>query len=166
MSHAVPRYLALAGIHGALRWTLCSPWQEQDAALAMLSELGVRSATVMRAEIDSAEHRAGSVRHGISKRSRRNTSSSMRSSPRIPQALRRGGLTASQALVARTRVMDSWRRFLGVELDLPLTCSPMTGPRARMRELFVELYDSLAPVARARCQADRRPGIRRNWQTS
>ena len=48
--------------------------------------------------------------------------------------------------------MDSWRSFLEVEPYLPADLLPDDWPRARMRELFLELYDNLAPVARARCQ--------------
>ena len=66
--------------------------------------------------------------------------------------VRRGALTSSQALVERTRVMDSWRKFLGVEPDLPVELLPDDWPRSRMRELFLELYDLLTPVAKARCQ--------------
>ena len=43
------RWLGFAALYDGL-W--CSPWLEQDAALAMLSDLGVHSATVMRARID------------------------------------------------------------------------------------------------------------------
>lgn len=66
--------------------------------------------------------------------------------------MRRGKLTASQALVARTKVMDGWRKFLGIEPDLPPQLLPDDWPRTRMRALFLELYDRLAPVAQARCQ--------------
>ena len=37
---------------------------------------------------------------------------------------RRGALTASQALVARTKVMDSWRKFVLLEPDLPAELLP------------------------------------------
>jgi phenylacetic acid degradation operon negative regulatory protein len=71
-------------------------------------------------------------------------------SPILDKA-RRGALTASQALVERTKVMDRWRNFLGAEPDLPTELLPGNWPRSRMRRLFFELYDSLGPVARARC---------------
>jgi phenylacetic acid degradation operon negative regulatory protein len=48
--------------------------------------------------------------------------------------------------------MDEWRKFLGVEPDLPSQILPDDWPRTRMRDLFVELYDGLAPVAKARCE--------------
>ena len=145
---ATLRWLGFAALYDGL-W--CSPWQEQDAALAMLSELGVRSATVMRAEIDSRSTVQAASAWDLETVTQKYLEFDEEFSPML-EALRRGGLTASQALVARTRVMDSWRRFLGVEPDLPVDLLPDDWARARMRELFVELYDSLAPVARARCQ--------------
>src|SRR5450631_2273172 len=44
------RWLGFAALYDGL-W--CSPWNEQEAAFAILSDLGVRSATVMRAAIDA-----------------------------------------------------------------------------------------------------------------
>jgi phenylacetic acid degradation operon negative regulatory protein len=72
-------------------------------------------------------------------------------SPMLDDA-RRGALTTSQALVARTKLMDSWREVVLVEPDLPTELLPEGWPRARMRAFFLELYESLAPVAKARCQ--------------
>ena len=48
--------------------------------------------------------------------------------------------------------MDSWRKFVFVEPNLPAELLPDDWPRARMRDFFIELYSSLAPVAKARCQ--------------
>jgi phenylacetic acid degradation operon negative regulatory protein len=72
-------------------------------------------------------------------------------SPMLNEA-RRGALTASQALVARTKVMDSWRKLVLLEPDLPAELLPTDWPRASIRNFFLELYESLAPVAKARCQ--------------
>ena len=158
---ATLRWLGFTALYDGL-W--CSPWQEQDAALAMLSELGVRSATVMRAEIDSRSTVQAASAWDLKRSTQKYLEFDEEFSPML-EALRRGGLTASQALVARTRVMDSWRRFLGVEPDLPVDLLPDDWPRARMRELF---SSSTTAWLRSPGPAVSRssPGIRRNWQTS
>ena len=142
------RWLGFAALYDGL-W--CSPWNEHDAAVLILSELGVRSATVMRAEIDGRSSVHAFSGWDLEAVEQRYLEFEHVFSPMLDD-VRRGALTASEALVARTKLMDNWRRFLGVEPDLPAQLLPDNWPRARMRELFVELYDGLAPVAVARCQ--------------
>jgi len=142
------RWLGFAALYDGL-W--CSPRQEQDAALAALADLGIDSATVMRAEIDSRStvHAISAWDLGAVKR--QYSAFAEEFYPMLEDA-RRGTLTSSEALVQRTKVMDSWRSFLGIEPDLPVELLPTDWPRSRMRELFVELYVNLALIAKARCQ--------------
>jgi phenylacetic acid degradation operon negative regulatory protein len=56
----------------------------------------------------------------------------------------------AEALVARTSIIDMWRRFPGEDPDLPVHLLPADWPRAAARELFVEVYDRLAPAATRR----------------
>jgi phenylacetic acid degradation operon negative regulatory protein len=142
------RWLGFAALYDGL-W--CSPWNEHDAAVLMLSELGAHSATVMRAQIDGRSSVHAYSGWDLEAVQQRYSEFEQAFSPMLDD-VRRGALTASEALVARTKVMDGWRKFLGVEPDLPAQLLPADWPRARMRELFVELYDGLAPVAVARCQ--------------
>ena len=142
------RWLGFAALYDGL-W--CSPWLEQDAALAMLSDLGVHSATVMRARIDPRSAVQAGSAWDLELLKREYLDFDAEFSPLLDN-VRRGTLTASEALVARTKVMDSWRRFLEVEPYLPVDLLPDDWPRAHMRELFLELYDNLAPVAKARCR--------------
>ena len=142
------RWLGFAALYDGL-W--CCPWDERDATLAMLSKVGIGSATVMRAEIDERSTMQALFAWDLDALKHKYAAFEHEFSPMLRDA-RRGGLTASQALVERTKLMDSWRQFLGDEPDLPADLLPEDWPRARMRELFIELYDSLAPVAKARCQ--------------
>ena len=142
------RWLGFAALYDGL-W--CSPWDERDAALAMLSDLGVDSATVMRAEIDPRGTMQALSAWDLEAVKQRYLEFEEEFSPMLDD-VRRGALTASQALVARTKVMDAWRKFPGIEPDLPAELLPDDWPRDRMRKLFLELYYSLAPVATARCQ--------------
>jgi phenylacetic acid degradation operon negative regulatory protein len=58
-----------------------------------------------------------------------------------------GRVSPRDALVARTRVMDEWRAFPGLDPDLPDELLPGRWPRAGARELFIDCYDLLGPLA-------------------
>lgn len=139
-------WLGFAALYDGL-W--CSPWDERDAALAMLSDLGVHSATVMRADVDPRSTVQPLSAWDLEAVRQRYLEFEEEFSPMLDD-VRRGALTASRALTARTKVMDSWRTFPGLEPDLPAGLLPGDWPRTRTRKLFLELYDSLAPVAKAR----------------
>ena len=149
--HSIRTKLQLLGFAALYDGLWCSPWDERDGALAMLSDLGAHSATVMRAEIDPRSTVQALSAWDLEAVKLRYREFEEEFSPML-DAARRGALTASQALVIRTKVMDSWRNFVFVEPDLPAELLPEDWPRARMRDFFLELYDSLAPVAQARCQ--------------
>jgi phenylacetic acid degradation operon negative regulatory protein len=65
-------------------------------------------------------------------------------------AVRRGEIDAPEALVARTSVMDSWRRFPDIDPDLPERLLPAPWPRQQARELFLEIHSALGSPAEAR----------------
>jgi phenylacetic acid degradation operon negative regulatory protein len=151
LRHAVRtnlRWLGYAALYDGL-W--CSPWDDQDTVLAKLSELDVGSATVVRAAVDPRSTLQPLSGWDLDALRRKYIEFEKEFSPILADA-RRGALTASQALVNRTKVMDSWRNFIGLEPDLPTELLPQDWPRSRMRALCFELHDSLAPVAQARCE--------------
>src|SRR6266699_2861776 len=61
-----------------------------------------------------------------------------------------GRVPPTDALIARTRVMDEWRAFPGLDPDLPTELLPPAWPRASARELFIACYDLLGPLAALR----------------
>jgi phenylacetic acid degradation operon negative regulatory protein len=61
-----------------------------------------------------------------------------------------GQMPPMDALIARTRVMDEWRAFPGLDPDLPAELLPSAWPRAQARELFIGCYDLLGPLAARR----------------
>ena len=61
-----------------------------------------------------------------------------------------GRVPPTDALIARTRVMDEWRAFPGLDPDLPAELLPSAWPRASARELFIACYDLLGPLAALR----------------
>ncbi|GGO00596.1 hypothetical protein GCM10010116_00900 [Microbispora rosea subsp. aerata] len=65
-------------------------------------------------------------------------------------AVRNGEIDARRALVARTSVMDSWRRFPDIDPDLPDHLLPAPWPRRAARELMLEIHTALGSLAQAR----------------
>ncbi len=61
-----------------------------------------------------------------------------------------GQVPPVDALIARTRVMDEWRAFPGLDPDLPAELLPGGWPRAAAHELFIGCYDLLGPLAAKR----------------
>jgi phenylacetic acid degradation operon negative regulatory protein len=60
------------------------------------------------------------------------------------------GMQPARALVARTSVMDSWRRFPEIDPDLPGHLLPASWPRQEARETFLEIHTALGALAEAR----------------
>jgi phenylacetic acid degradation operon negative regulatory protein len=65
----------------------------------------------------------------------------------VAERARSRRLSERKALIARASLMDEWRRFPGSDPGFPDDLLPDDWPRTNARDLFVELYDSLAPVA-------------------
>jgi phenylacetic acid degradation operon negative regulatory protein len=59
---------------------------------------------------------------------------------------------AAEALVARTRVMDVWRQFPGLDPELPEDVLPGGWPRREAQAIFARVYDALGPLAEVRFQ--------------
>jgi phenylacetic acid degradation operon negative regulatory protein len=58
--------------------------------------------------------------------------------------------------------MDTWRTFPNHDPDLPAELLPADWPRAAARDLFVEIYDTLGPLAEFRVKqivAEFDPGL-------
>lgn len=68
----------------------------------------------------------------------------------VVQRVRSGDVTAGEALAVRTQIMDTYRRFPGLDPQLPMRLMPVGWPRVQARELFAEAYDWLGPLAEAR----------------
>ncbi len=73
-----------------------------------------------------------------------------------------GDIRASEALIQRTAIMDSWRSFPVLDPNLPREVLPAEWPRHRAHGIFAKVYDSLGPVAEARFRqilSDHAPGL-------
>lgn len=151
LRHAVRsrlRWLGFAALYDGL-W--CSPWQNHNAVFSALSELGVTSATVVRASVDPRSTVHALSAWDLDAVRTRYLEFERKLAPMLRHA-RLGTLAASESLVQRTKVMDDWREFLAIEPQLPRELLPRDWPRSRVRALCFELHKSLGPVARARCR--------------
>lgn len=124
-----------------------SPHATADDAAATMADLDVDNATVFRARHTSA----GSGRPPIQAWDLDGIAGAYKSfmdqwTPLV-EALRSGDIHASAALVARTEIMDTYRRFPALDPQLPLALMPPDWPRALARGLFAEAYDWLGPLA-------------------
>jgi phenylacetic acid degradation operon negative regulatory protein len=61
--------------------------------------------------------------------------------------VRAGDVAGAEPMVARTALLDAWRRFPSLDPDLPLDLLPERWPRREARALFAEIYDGLGPLA-------------------
>ena len=68
----------------------------------------------------------------------------------VTQDLRRGRVSAAEALIARTRLTYRWFAFANSQTELPQALLPADWPGAAARQLFEELYNGLGPLAALR----------------
>ena len=61
-----------------------------------------------------------------------------------------GGVGASEALITRTALMDTWRNFPNLDPELPDQLLPPGWPRRQARDIFAEVYNGLGSLAEVR----------------
>jgi phenylacetic acid degradation operon negative regulatory protein len=139
------RWLGFAPLYDGL-WV--APRDQASEVVGQLSELGISTATAFRATTvpgigpDGFPQRAWDLDH-LHGRYQGFTAYAEELRDRAIG----GRISPVEALVARTRVMDEWRAFPGLDPDLPGELLPDAWPRAAARELFIGTYDLLGPLA-------------------
>lgn len=141
------RWLGFAPLYDGL-WV--SPRAEADSAAAVLSELEIPMATVFRAEALGLPGMRAPREAWDFEQLRRTYEGFVAQYAPLLDRVRKGAVGASEALVARSGIMDTWRTFPNHDPDLPAELLPADWPRAAARELFVEIYDTLGPLAEFR----------------
>jgi Phenylacetic acid-responsive transcriptional repressor len=141
------RWLGFAPLYDGL-WV--SPAAAVEAVTGTLTELGVVNSTVFRATaLEVPGLRRPQEAWDFDLLRRRYDEFVTHYAPLLVR-VRRGEVGASEALVARTRIMDTWRTFPNLDPGLPGELLPADWPRAAARESFVEIYDTLGPLAETR----------------
>ncbi len=145
-------------LHSRLRWlgfaplydgTWVSPRPVAEEALERFDELGIGDVTVFRAEELPDSPRRLMSAWDLDEIAVTYTDFVEAYEP-LCEKVRRGRVSAGQALLDRTRIMDSWRTFPGIDPDLPANLMPSGWPRRRAHDIFVEVYDTLGPLAALR----------------
>ncbi len=142
------RWLGFAPLYDGL-WV--APRDHVGEVMTRLAELGIATATAFRATAVPGEAREEIPARawdlaGLRRRYEEFTADARQL--RDPTAA--GEITPTDALVARTRVMNEWRAFPAMDPDLPSELLPAAWPRAEARELFITCYDLLGPLAARR----------------
>ena len=139
------RWLGFAPLYDGL-WV--SPRDHAAGLVGQLAELGITTATAFRASTvpgtgpDGSPQRAWDTGDLQGRYDR-----FIGYAEQLRDRALAGRISPVEALVERTRVMDEWRAFPGLDPGLPAELLPATWPRAAARELFIAAYDLLGPVA-------------------
>jgi phenylacetic acid degradation operon negative regulatory protein len=139
------RWLGFAPLYDGL-WV--SPRDRAAEVIGQLAGLGITTATAFRASTVP-----GLSPDGLPQRAwdldtlRERYDSFIARTGRLRERTLAGRVSPVAALVARTRVMDEWRAFPGLDPGLPAELLPAAWPRAAARELFTTTYDLLGPLA-------------------
>ena len=153
------RWLGFAPLYDGL-WV--SPTADADRAAAVLAELEIPMATIFRAEALTLPGMRAPQEAWDFGRLRHTYERFLAQYSPLLERVRDGAVGASEALVARTGIMDTWRTFPNHDPGLPAELLPADWPRGAARDLFVEIYDTLGPLAEFRVKqivAEFEPGL-------
>jgi phenylacetic acid degradation operon negative regulatory protein len=130
-----------------------SPRGSADDTWAALRQLGVLSATVLRARhIPAGEGGRAPLEAWDLTGVRQGYDEFIERFAGVHELFQRGNITAQAALNTRTEIMDIWRAFPSSDPQLPDELLPPSWPRRRARDLFAHTYDTMGPLAELRVQ--------------
>ncbi len=139
------RWLGFAPLYDGL-WV--SPRDHAAEVVGQLAALGITTATAFRATAVPGTGAAGLPQRAWDLEDLQDRYDRfIEYAERLRERALAGNILPVEALVERTRVMDEWRAFPGLDPDLPRELLPKTWPRAAARDLFISAYDLLGPVA-------------------
>jgi phenylacetic acid degradation operon negative regulatory protein len=145
-------------LRGQLRWLGFAPlydalWVSPDAPNRIVEErltsTTLGTMTMFRArqvELATSANRNPIDAWDIAAIARRYNTFIRHWKPLLPR-IRAGQVSGAAAVQARTEIMDAYRQFPIVDPELPIELMPANWPRAKAREVFVAVYDGLAPQA-------------------
>jgi phenylacetic acid degradation operon negative regulatory protein len=120
------------------------------AARKVLRELGVEQSTVLRAEVVEGPGGRPPTAAWDLEELRQTYQDFVDAYAPLRERVVRGQVGATEALVARTEVMDTWRTLPGLDPELPQELLPANWPMRGARAVFAEVYDGLGPLAEIR----------------
>lgn len=142
------RWLGFAPLYDGV-WV--SPTVPSGATIESLREFGVNDMSVMRArDVGVDAHMRALVNAWDLDKLRSVYEDFLAQTSSLLEVIGEGDVDPAFALVARTRLMDSYRDFPTLDPNLPLEVMPAGWPRPAARAAMLEAYDSLAPLAELR----------------
>lgn len=142
------RVLRFAALYDGV-WV--SPHDRADQATAALAELGVTSATVLRATEppDGCGVTGPRAAFDLEPLAKEYQAFVERYQPLLA-GVEAGRVGPADALRLRTELRVDWRRFPETDPDLPAALLPTGWPRPAAQRVFVQIYDRLGPLAELR----------------
>jgi phenylacetic acid degradation operon negative regulatory protein len=142
------RWLGFAPLYDGM-WV--SPRPVAEPARRVFAELGVLASTVLTTTVDArrSDPRPPMAAWDLTEL-RAGYEEFIATHAPVRDQLRAGALGPREALLARSELLDAWRRLLGEDPDLPLDLLPERWPRWEARALFVVTCDGLGPLAAVR----------------
>jgi phenylacetic acid degradation operon negative regulatory protein len=142
------RWLGFAPLYDGM-WV--SPHDAVGQALEALRDLEVERATVMVATVpnDSSLARTPITAWEL-EHIRKLYEGFIEDYEPLLARVRQGGVGASEALITRTALMDTWRNFPNLDPELPDVYLPPGWPRRQARGIFAEVYNGLGALAEVR----------------
>lgn len=127
-----------------------SPRAVAEETARELIELGVASATVLESRVVRALEGGDPLRAWDLDALCREYEAFVAEFSPLLERVQAGDVGGAEALVARTRVMDAWRQFPGLDPELPEDALPAGWPRREAQRIFARVYDALGPLAEVR----------------
>jgi phenylacetic acid degradation operon negative regulatory protein len=128
-----------------------SPHDSVGPALEVLGDLKVERATVMLATIPAGRPPAGApITAWDLEHIRKLYQGFVEEYEPLLERVLQGGVGASEALITRTALMDTWRNFPNLDPELPDQLLPPGWPRRQARDIFAEVYNGLGALAEVR----------------
>jgi phenylacetic acid degradation operon negative regulatory protein len=143
------RWLGFAPLYDGL-WV--APRDHVEDVMTRLKDLGISTATAFRATAIPGKDGASDIpsRAWDLDSLRERYEHFIAFAEQLRDSTKAGNVPPMDALVARTRVMDEWRAFPGLDPELPAELLPQAWPRSAARDLFITCYDLLGPLAARR----------------
>jgi len=144
------RWLGFAPLYDGL-WI--SPRDRLKDAASQLAELSIGTTTMFQAHVMDSTSEAGLPQHAWDLNAlHAHYQQFINTVQPLSVRLKNGLVFPAEALKARTRLISVWQSFLTMDPDLPAEILPPDWPRAQARQLFLEMYNELGPLAQRRVQ--------------
>ncbi|MCZ0997453.1 hypothetical protein O1M63_03880 [Streptomyces mirabilis] len=150
LRHVIRRRLYFLGYAAVYDGVWMSPHADPGQTVELMESVGVRSATVLRSTLIHAQGGGDPLAAWDLDAVRAAYVEFIREYTPLLDRVAGGQVGSAEALVARTTVKDVWREMVSTDPDLPANLLPDGWPGHRARAMFVQIYDTLGPLAEVR----------------